>query len=275
VRTASLYAGTAARVMTRRGRPLLGRRSRSERLIFVTGSPRSGTTFFAGALGDVRGVVDLGEVKPLKAEIPQLVVLPEREAAVRFRRVVERVRTLARVTHLRSVEQTPETAFVLRAALAAYPEARAVHVLRDGRDVACSLLERGWLAERGAGRDDVRQPFGAHARFWVEAERREEFQRASDARRAAWAWRRYVSAARSVGDRAILVRYEELTASPQAVAERLGRMLDVDGGELGAALERVHGRSVGRWRRELTPAQLADVEAEAGALLRDLGYEHA
>jgi len=34
----------------------------------------------------------------------------------------------------------------------------------------------------------------------------------------------------------------------------------------------VHADSIGRWRRELTPEQLADVEAEAGALLHDLGY---
>jgi hypothetical protein len=34
----------------------------------------------------------------------------------------------------------------------------------------------------------------------------------------------------------------------------------------------VHERSVGRWRSDLDPAQLADVEAEAGALLRELGY---
>jgi hypothetical protein len=30
--------------------------------------------------------------------------------------------------------------------------------------------------------------------------------------------------------------------------------------------------SVGRWRDELSPEQLADVEAEAGGLLAELGY---
>jgi hypothetical protein len=35
----------------------------------------------------------------------------------------------------------------------------------------------------------------------------------------------------------------------------------------------VHDRSVGRYRSELTAEQLADVEREAGALLRELGYE--
>ena len=35
-----------------------------ERLVFVFGSPRSGTTFLAGAIGAVPGFVDLGEVTP-------------------------------------------------------------------------------------------------------------------------------------------------------------------------------------------------------------------
>ena len=38
------------------------------------------------------------------------------------------------------------------------------------------------------------------------------------------------------------------------------------------AFAEVHDASVGRWRRDLTPEQLADVEAEAGGLLAELGY---
>jgi hypothetical protein len=30
--------------------------------------------------------------------------------------------------------------------------------------------------------------------------------------------------------------------------------------------------SIGRWRRDLTSEQVADVEAEAGSLLAELGY---
>ena len=115
----------------------------------------------------------------------------------------------------RGVEQTPETAFVLASALRAYPQARAVHVVRDGRDVVCSLLERGWLSAGRSGGDDANLPYGARARFWVEPERRAEFEAASDATRAAWAWRRYASAARASADeRTLELRYERLTADP-------------------------------------------------------------
>ncbi len=106
--------------------------------------------------------------------------------------MLEVVRTLGLASHLRGVEQTPETSFVLSAALRAYPAAQAVHIVRDGRDVVCSLLERGWLGADRAGADDAGLAYGAHARFWVEPERTEEFASASEAKRAAWAWRRYV-----------------------------------------------------------------------------------
>ena len=64
-------------------------------------------------------------MQPLKAAIPALVDLPEAEQARRFRRTLELVRMLGLVGHLRGVEQTPETSFVLPAALRAYPQARA------------------------------------------------------------------------------------------------------------------------------------------------------
>ena len=38
------------------------------------------------------------------------------------------------------------------------------------------------------------------------------------------------------------------------------------------ALDDFRDSSIGRWRKELTPEQIADVEAEAGGLLRELGY---
>ena len=264
---ARLYATSALRIARRR------RRLGSEgRLVFVVGCPRSGTTFTGSALGSLPGFVDLDEVQPWKAAIPALVHRPEDEVARRARTIVQRVRALALATGLRGVEQTPETAFVLPAVLRAFPEAVAVHVTRDGRDVATSLLERGWLNAERAGRDDARLAYGPHARFWVEPGREEEFTQVSDATRCAWAWRRYVSAAEAVPGRTVRLRYEDIVADPVAaagpVAVRLG--VPVDG--VAQAFSRVHDRSAGRWRHDLQPAERADVEREAGDLLRELGY---
>ena len=59
--TAKLYAASARRVLRARGLSGLGERLRrpEERLVFVLGSPRSGTTFLAAAIGGIPGFVDL------------------------------------------------------------------------------------------------------------------------------------------------------------------------------------------------------------------------
>jgi len=272
IRQAGLYGRTVARVAPRGlrergGDPELAR----ERVVFVVGSPRSGTTFLAGAVGAQPGFVDLGEVKPLKANVDRWMSLGEDEAARELRSTVERVRRLAFVRDLRPVEQTPELSFVVGAAVRAYPQSTVLHIIRDGRDVVCSLLAKGWLRER-EGHDDARKPFGVHPRAWVEPERRDEFARAREAARAAWAWRRYVSAARAAPEHTLEVRYEDIAADPGAAAALIAARLETDPEPLAEALAAVHARSVGRWRRDLTGEQVVDVEGEAGALLRELGY---
>jgi hypothetical protein len=272
IRQAGLYGRTVARVAPRGlrergGDPELA----TERVVFVVGSPRSGTTFLAGVVGAQPGFVDLGEVKPLKANVDRWMSLPQDEGARELRSTVERVRRLAFVRDLRPVEQTPELSFVVGAAVRAYPQSTVLHIIRDGRDVVCSLLEKGWLRER-EGHDDARKPFGVHPRAWVEPERRDEFTRAREAARAAWAWRRYLSAARGAPEHTLEIRYEDIAADPAAAAALIAARLETNPEPLAEGLAAVHGRSVGRWRRDLTAEQIADVEREAGPLLRELGY---
>ncbi len=273
VTTTSLYAATATRVAVR------GRDGRAvnlelpgERPVFIVGCPRSGTTFLARSLGRLPGFVDLGEVAPLKAALPRLASLSEADAAEGLRRTLERIRRFGLVRRLRAIEQTPETSFIVPAVVRAYPRAAVVHAVRDGRDVVCSLLERGWLSAGRQGHDDVGVPYGAYTRFWVEPERADEFSRASDATRAAWAWRRYVTAARVVPERTIEVRYEDLVADPAGVGARLAEHLDSDPLLVAGALSEGHAGSVGRWRKDLSSEQVEDVEREAGTLLHELGY---
>ncbi len=261
----------AKRLAPRRGASLGQRFGRlDDRLVFVVGSPRSGTTFLAGAIGSLPGFVDLGEVAPVKAAVPELAALAPAEAASRLRRILAVSRRVGLVGSVRPVEQTPELAFLVRAIPLAYPEARVVHIVRDGRDVVCSLLEKPWLRRERAEADDAGVRYGAYARFWVETDRRAEFEAASDARRAAWVWRSYLAAARE-GD-AFELRYEELTSDPERLGVDLAGYLDAPAELLVSALGRAHAESVGRHRTDLTVEQLADVEAEADPLLRELGY---
>ncbi len=271
--SAALQLRVAKRLAPRRGGSLGERLGRlDDRLVFVVGSPRSGTTFLAGAIGSLPGFVDLGEVAPVKAAVPELASLSPAEAARRLRRTLAVARRVGLVGAVRPVEQTPELAHLLEAVALAFPEAQIVHIVRDGRDVVGSLLDKQWLRPARSGADDAGLAYGAYARFWVEPERREEFEKTTDARRAAWAWRRYVSAARSAPVPLLELRYEEVATDPATVAATLASHLGGPEAPLAEALGRAHASSVGRYRRDLDAEQLADVEAEAGDLLRELGY---
>jgi hypothetical protein len=269
----ALQLRVAKRLARRRGASLGERLGRlDDRLVFVVGSPRSGTTFLAGAIGSLPGFVDLGEVAPVKAIVPDLVMLPPNAAAERLRRTLSVARRVGLVGAVRPVEQTPEMAHLVDVARVAYPDAKFVHIIRDGRDVVCSLLEKQWLKPTEVGEDDAGVAYGTYARFWVEPDRRDEFSSVSDARRAAWAWRRYVTAARAARGDLLELRYEQVVSDPEAVAPELARHLDVSPDAITRVLGPAHPTSVGRYRRDLSHEQLADIVAEAGDLLRELGY---
>jgi Sulfotransferase family len=273
VESVGLQVRVAKRLALRRGASWSERLGRlDDRFVFVLGSPRSGTTFLAGAIGSLPGFVDLGEVAPLKAAVSELAGLEPAAAARRLRRILGVSRRVGLIGAVRPVEQTPELAHLVRVISLAYPDTRIVHIVRDGRDVVCSLLEKPWLRHDQTKTDDAGVAYGSYARFWVEPDRREKFEAASDARRAAWVWRRYVSAARSAETPLLEIRYEQMTADPAAVAEKIGRYLDAPSDALAAALARAHDASVGRYRSDLSDEQLADVLDEAGDLLRELGY---
>ena len=273
IESAALQLRVAKRLALRRGASLGERIGQlDDRFVFVVGSPRSGTTFLAGAIGSLPGFVDLGEVAPLKAAVPELATLEPQEAAKRMRRILGVARRVGLVGAVRPVEQTPELAHLVRVIPIAFPQARIVHIVRDGRDVVCSLLEKPWLRREQVKTDDAGVAYGSYARFWVESDKREEFETASDARRAAWVWRRYVTAARSADVPLLEIRYEKMAADPTATAQEIGRYLEAPPDALAAALGRAHGASVGRYQTDLSEEQLAGVLDEAGDLLRELGY---
>jgi hypothetical protein len=273
VESAANQLRVAKRLTLRKGGSIGERIGRhDDRLVFVVGSPRSGTTFLADAIGSLPGFVDLGEVAPVKAAVPELVLLEPMRAARRLRRILTVARYLGLVGAVRPVEQTPEVAYLVDVVRLAYPQARIVHVIRDGRDVVSSLLEKRWLSSGLVGKDDAGIAYGSYARFWVEPERRSEFPAVSDARRAAWAWRRYVGAARGATTLCFEVRYERMATDPGGVALELAAHLGTSGPALAESLRQAHSTSIGRYRRDLRSDDLADVVAEAGDLLLELGY---
>lgn len=266
-----------------------------QRLVFVVGCPRSGTSFTGSALGDVKGFADLGEVNRLKASVPRLFGMSASgrspQVVRELRRILRRTQRLSASGGRRPVEQTPECSFLVRELAEAFPHSRFIHLVRDGRDVAASLIATGWLtAPARAGADSTRPalfddaglPLGAEARFWVEAGRQGEFEAASEARRAAWAWRRYVTAASTATSalptgRTLTVRYEDLAYQPREVARQVAHHLQVPHqiAEFSTAFSKAHTKSVGRHKSALRAVEENAILDEAGDLLLSLGYLRA
>jgi len=150
-----------------------------------------------------------------------------------------------------------------------FPEARFVHLVRDGRDAALSFLS---------------VPSGIMTEGWGHP---------TDAAGFARLWRTEVEAARALGGRVgsgryLELRYEDLVRDPAAA---LGHVCAFAGLEFETGMLDYVGHSdsarkphqqrlnqpptagVRDWRTELDPADEAAFEATAGELLAALGYE--
>ncbi len=125
---------------------------------------------------------------------------------------------------------------------------RSIVIYRDGRDVVSSALlsaRTAWKGRKFAGAFDTPEKNAAR---WVKS----------------------IQLMEECAKGIFSVRYERLMSEPEAVAEELGRELDVD-----PACFPIHilrGSSVGKHRTGLDPQSLAAVESIAGATLARLGY---
>jgi Sulfotransferase family len=252
--------------------------------VFVLGAPRSGTTFLGSCIGALPEISYHFEPRVTKAAARQVHQgsWPVERAARVFRVTYGLLQAAAGEGGLRFAEKNPENCFVVPFLASTFPDALFVQIIRDGRDVAVSHAEKPWLSARSAGggrRGRGGQAWGPWARWWVEPERAEEFATASDLTRTAWSWRRFTASARAdlaalPPERVLTVRYEDVVRQPEDAAVRIGRFLghDEPPAPLREALLRADPRSIGRWREALDDQGLADVEKEAGTLLRELGY---
>lgn len=249
----------------------------------MVGSPRSGTTFLGECLEAVPELSYHYEpllTQWLARERGRLGWSPARERAV-YRGTYRWLLRAHGEGDLRFAEKTPRNSFSVSLLAELFPDASFVHIVRDGRDVALSLLRLPWFRADGGGAGADGAGFGPHARFWVESERREEFERASDLERCIWCWRRYTEAVVDAfgtlpASRVHTLRYEDWVLEGEATADALLAFLDVHGADARAALHTVVGTSragsIGGWREQLGEDASARIEIEAGALLRRLGY---
>jgi hypothetical protein len=271
--------------------------------VFIVGAGRSGTTFLQNLLGAHPAIATTQEtdlfshyIRPWREQwerqLPESpdewrrwrhkglpAVLVEQEFDALLADVVERVHaaTMALKPDARILlEKVPGYGLHGELILRLLPHARFIHLIRDGRDVACSMVRasRGWGRGWAPGTVDS----------------------------AAEQWREHVVGTRSIAaetDGYVEARYEEL-CSPGG-ARLLSTLFDFCGVELPepecAALiadgpssllwsgevarrlgtpdepEGFSGEGgIGAWRRELGARDRVAFERRAGTLLAELGY---
>jgi len=179
------------------------------------------------------------------------------------------------------VEKNPRGSLRVPFLRALFPRARFVHIVRDGRDVACSLVP-------GCGGDEWRH---LKPPSWRTLQARYR-----GVRRTARVWLEVLEIALADLERAphLTVRYEDLVADASRAAESVLGFLALDmrpeverfcarvGNVVGAGSEAAvqtkwsqpdHTVRVGRWRENLLPEERRDVETALGPMLARLGYE--
>ncbi len=170
-------------------------------------------------------------------------------------------------------EKTPDYVRYLPLLHSLFPNARIIHIVRDGRDVALSTLE--WAtAEKGPGKFALWQenPLAVCALWWawqVESGRRE------GARLEPGIYRE--------------VRYEDLVADPEAILRELADFLAIPFAPEMVSFHAGKTKSepglsaksawlpatpgIRDWRTEMPPEDVQLFEAISGETLSSLGYE--
>ncbi|HEX5265697.1 MAG TPA: sulfotransferase [Acidimicrobiales bacterium] len=165
----------------------------------------------------------------------------------------------------RSGDKTPAHGLHMGRLAELLPEAVFVHAIRDGRDVALSIMDMSWGPDDGAGA----------ALHWADRVTRIR------------------TAGRSLGpSRYLEVRYEDLLDDPQGVLMGIcahaglsydpamldhtaaaGRQLAMSGApDEDRNLARPLTPGLRDWRAQMDPADIAAFDAVAGPLLAELGY---
>jgi hypothetical protein len=144
------------------------------------------------------------------------------------------------------------------------PNALFIHLIRDGRAVANSVLTQGWIDEiymwwlQDYARNrvqDYRDPIELSGLHWLNNVR--ELRSSAD----------------MLGDRYIEVRYEEMITDYAGVLSRLCDFCGIEVSRRHLELLPAPRKSLdNKWRSELTPAQIEILNDAIGEELTNLGY---
>jgi len=156
------------------------------------------------------------------------------------------------------LEKTPENVLYVEELKSVFPEARFIHIIRDGRDVASSFLFRN-LFQKWKNPVQGDSPIDQLGRLWKRC--------VENGRRAS----------KTLGDDYYEIRYEDLVEDLRSTMVPLMKWMGLQwSSEMDLASEELCGGfdrgRVRAFKKRLTKEQINLFEKRQGNLLRDLGY---
>jgi hypothetical protein len=279
-------------------------RNRVHSPIIIVGSPRSGTTMLGKMLAAHPEVAYWEEPRTIWSQGHAWKgddVLTESDLTPSIARKIDDrfSRFLSDSGRSRFCEKTPSNCLRLRFVHALYPDAKVIHLIRDGRAVVASMLrmlekppdsgrvrarlrETPWRDLPSLApvffRDTIgRLTRGGRKSFWgPRPPGWREWLSLPEAARLARQWSALVDSARRdlnlfPAENRLEIRYEDLVARPD---ECLGQVISMtalaESAEFLAQKSAI--RKIEEGTRHLGAKELDYIETEAGWLLRELGY---
>jgi hypothetical protein len=188
---------------------------------------------------------------------------------------------------LRYGDATPDLMYCADELVEAFPDARLVQIVRDGRDVVAAMLSDaqtpGWFKRSGPGMEpEFPNPF-------LGIETAEDLALWPDlgvAGKCAMRWRgsvRAMARLRSAmsAEQLTTLRYEDLVRDPVGAAALISDFIGATAGRIQvrsgrddspASAAALAIAEPGAWRRQLTVTELSEIESVAGPELRRIGY---
>lgn len=174
-------------------------------------------------------------------------------------------------------DASPDLLYCAESLIDAFPDARLVQVIRDGRDVVTAMIGNpGELTWFQSGVVNLNSE-DAHPVLGVETHAdRTAWPGLSLIAKCAMRWRGTVRLAARLRNRLspeqlVTLRYEEMVRQPVGAATALSQFL---GAPVAPVEARLGGSTMepGVWRRLLSPIHAAEIERIAGEELRRVGY---
>jgi len=173
----------------------------------------------------------------------------------------------------RIADKEPDNVYFFQNLAHLFPESPLIHVIRDGRDVVCSLLQMNWVDPTTRKPLDYTQDVNKAAEYWMGAVRVGQ-----ETKKHPIAKENYIE-----------VRYEDLVESPEATLKHLferinepwdhtvlhyyNKMRDLACESSAEQVSKpLYKNAVSRWERDLKPQDKDIIKHVAGDLLLELGY---